>query len=199
MIQSGRYSNCTFQYVMAKDKDYCGWVVQALHEKRPLPPDLQEFAALIKKQEGGIQRVGAYRNWFFRDIWRDQGYCRWAASLEQPGPGMERFSRYAAKMLGTPWPMPPKRSERSVMRKDAAPTPPPPRESPRRKKQRCDERFEETILRCIICMSKPREIAFKPCCHMLACKACGPRIKERSGRCPMCRGRIDGMLRIFTA
>lgn len=119
MIQSGRYSNCSFQYVMAKDKDYCGWVVQALHEKRALPQDLRQFAELIKKQEGGIQRVGAYRNWFFRDIWRkDQGYCRWAASLDQPGPGMEPFSRYAARKLGCPRPERPS----SVRKADAPPT-----------------------------------------------------------------------------
>ena len=195
MIQSGRYSNCTYQYVMAKDKDYCGWVVQALHEKRALPQDLQQFAELIKKQEGGVLRLGAYKNWFFKDVWqRDQDYCRWAASLEQPGPRMERFSRYAARKLGYP------RPERPAVRKAVAP--PTHRNEELRKKPERDQKRtrtdEETNL-CIICLSAARQLAFAPCGHLVACLGCGSElINERSRRrCPTCRKDIRSTLRIF--
>ena len=197
MIQSGRYSNCSFQYVMAKDKDYCGWVVQALHEKRALPQDLRQFAELIKKQEGGIQRVGAYRNWFFRDIWRkDQGYCRWAASLDQPGPGMEPFSRYAARKLGCP------RPERPSSVRSKADAPPTHRNEELPKKPEHDlkrARAEEDTNLCIICLAAPRQLAFVPCGHLVACLRCGPELNnERSHRrCPICRKNIRNTLRIF--
>ena len=200
MIQSGRYRDHSFQYVMANDKDYCGWVVQALHEKRALPQDLQQFAELIKKQEGGVLRLGAYKNWFFRDVWRrDQGYCRWAASLQQPGPGMERFSGYAARKLGVEWSMPPKRPGRSV-RKDVAP--PTHRNDELRKKPERDHkraRAEKETNLCIICLAAPRQLAFAPRGHLVACLRCGSElINERAHRrCPICRKDIRSTLRIF--
>ncbi|KAG2404656.1 uncharacterized protein HKW66_Vig0115780 [Vigna angularis] len=40
---------------------------------------------------------------------------------------------------------------------------------------------------CAICFDAPRDCFFLPCGHCVACFACGTRIAEASGTCPVCR------------
>lgn len=48
---------------------------------------------------------------------------------------------------------------------------------------------------CIVCMSKPQEMAVDPCGHLSMCFSCSSQVKE----CPLCRGPVEKMLRIFVA
>ena len=87
MIHSGRHKSRSFQYVMDTDRDYCGFLVDALHKKRPLPHDLKQLAKCVEVQEGGVLRVGSYTNKFFREVWykhRDLGDISWTQSFSQP-------------------------------------------------------------------------------------------------------------------
>lgn len=46
---------------------------------------------------------------------------------------------------------------------------------------------------CVICMAKPEEVAVDPCGHLSMCEQCGSLVKS----CPVCRGPINKLLRVF--
>jgi len=46
---------------------------------------------------------------------------------------------------------------------------------------------------CIMCSSKPQEMAVVPCGHLSMCSTCSSEQKE----CPLCRGPIEKLLRIY--
>ncbi|KAJ8902910.1 hypothetical protein NDN08_006228 [Rhodosorus marinus] len=50
---------------------------------------------------------------------------------------------------------------------------------------------------CVICLSEEREIAILPCRHLCLCGNCAQSFFQRqSDRCPVCRVRVENMLRI---
>mgnify|MGYP001993505195 CR=1 FL=1 len=49
---------------------------------------------------------------------------------------------------------------------------------------------------CSICCTRPRNTVMVPCGHGGVCDACATRC-ERRGRCPTCRGPVEGTLRVF--
>ncbi|KAK3019003.1 hypothetical protein RJ639_003611 [Escallonia herrerae] len=51
---------------------------------------------------------------------------------------------------------------------------------------------------CAICFDAPRDCFFLPCGHCVACYACGTRIAEAAGTCPICRRNMKKVRRIFT-
>lgn len=46
---------------------------------------------------------------------------------------------------------------------------------------------------CVICMAKPEEVAVDPCGHLSMCKTCSEQVQA----CPVCRGPIGKLLRVF--
>ncbi|CAL5351490.1 unnamed protein product [Camellia sinensis] len=62
-----------------------------------------------------------------------------------------------------------------------------------------DGEYNNNIRRlCAICFDAPRDCFFLPCGHCVACFACGTRIAELTGTCPICRRNIKKVRRIFT-
>ncbi|RDX97969.1 putative E3 ubiquitin-protein ligase XBAT34, partial [Mucuna pruriens] len=51
---------------------------------------------------------------------------------------------------------------------------------------------------CAICFDAPRDCFFLPCGHCVACFACGARIAEAAGTCPVCRRNMKKVRKIFT-
>ncbi|XP_038719176.1 E3 ubiquitin-protein ligase APD2-like isoform X2 [Tripterygium wilfordii] len=51
---------------------------------------------------------------------------------------------------------------------------------------------------CAICFDAPRDCFFLPCGHCVACFACGTRIAEAAGTCPICRRSMKKVRKIFT-
>ncbi|KAL2337071.1 hypothetical protein Fmac_011517 [Flemingia macrophylla] len=51
---------------------------------------------------------------------------------------------------------------------------------------------------CAICFDAPRDCFFLPCGHCVACFACGSRIAEADGICPVCRRNMKKVRKIFT-
>ncbi|KAJ9180577.1 hypothetical protein P3X46_008799 [Hevea brasiliensis] len=51
---------------------------------------------------------------------------------------------------------------------------------------------------CAICFDAPRDCFFLPCGHCVACFACGTRIAEAAGTCPICRRNMKKVRKIFT-
>ncbi|KAF3449548.1 hypothetical protein FNV43_RR10277 [Rhamnella rubrinervis] len=51
---------------------------------------------------------------------------------------------------------------------------------------------------CAICFDAPRDCFFLPCGHCVACFACGTRIAEVDGTCPICRRSLKKVRKIFT-
>ncbi|KAH0451775.1 hypothetical protein IEQ34_019074 [Dendrobium chrysotoxum] len=50
---------------------------------------------------------------------------------------------------------------------------------------------------CVICLDKPVEGACIPCGHMAGCMSCLKEIKEKKGDCPVCRAKIDQVVRLY--
>ncbi|XP_057783506.1 putative E3 ubiquitin-protein ligase XBAT35 [Salvia miltiorrhiza] len=56
---------------------------------------------------------------------------------------------------------------------------------------------DETSSSCTICLDAPLEGACVPCGHMAGCMTCLNEIKAKSWGCPVCRSRIDQIIRIY--
>lgn len=62
--------------------------------------------------------------------------------------------------------------------------------NPRRNMEGCDDGGE-----CVICLSKPKEVAILHCRHVCLCKSCAAVTSSTwSFQCPVCRGRVAGMV-----
>lgn len=52
---------------------------------------------------------------------------------------------------------------------------------------------------CIVCCNAPKECVFVPCGHHATCIACGRLVQQGGQGCPVCRGRIERVLKIYEA
>ncbi|PRQ36597.1 putative transcription factor C2H2 family [Rosa chinensis] len=50
---------------------------------------------------------------------------------------------------------------------------------------------------CVICMDAPVEGAFIPCGHMAGCMACLNDIKDKNWDCPVCRVKVDQVIKLY--
>ncbi|KAG0486327.1 hypothetical protein HPP92_008422 [Vanilla planifolia] len=50
---------------------------------------------------------------------------------------------------------------------------------------------------CVICLDAPVQGACIPCGHMAGCMSCLKEIKAKKGECPVCRGKIDQVVRLY--
>ncbi|XWS59964.1 hypothetical protein CRYUN_Cryun08bG0167400 [Craigia yunnanensis] len=60
------------------------------------------------------------------------------------------------------------------------------------------ENSNNTRRLCAICFDAPRDCFFLPCGHCVACYACGTRIEEAAGTCPICHRNMKKVRKIFT-
>ncbi|KAL0920260.1 hypothetical protein M5K25_009381 [Dendrobium thyrsiflorum] len=51
---------------------------------------------------------------------------------------------------------------------------------------------------CVICLDAPIEGACVPCGHMAGCMSCLKEIKAKKGECPVCRTKIEQIVRLYT-
>lgn len=63
--------------------------------------------------------------------------------------------------------------------------------------KRHDEGSSNAALLCIICYEAPIEGACVPCGHMAGCMSCLNEIKAKSWGCPVCRTKIELVLRLY--
>ncbi|CAI0558941.1 unnamed protein product [Linum tenue] len=50
---------------------------------------------------------------------------------------------------------------------------------------------------CVICLDPPVEGACAPCGHMAGCMSCLKEVKNKKWGCPMCRTKIDQVVRLY--
>ncbi|PON64902.1 Cdk-activating kinase assembly factor [Parasponia andersonii] len=60
------------------------------------------------------------------------------------------------------------------------------------------ETKDESISLCVICWEGPIEGAFIPCGHVACCMSCLTEIKANNGVCPICRSKIDQVVKLYT-
>ncbi|KAK4573101.1 hypothetical protein RGQ29_031181 [Quercus rubra] len=60
-----------------------------------------------------------------------------------------------------------------------------------------DMKDEGSSSSCVICFEAPIEGACIPCGHMAGCMACLNEIKAKKGVCPVCRGKINRVVRLY--
>lgn len=58
----------------------------------------------------------------------------------------------------------------------------------------CDENNETD---CAICMDTVRNSVLRPCNHMITCFDCSNLLYKRSDNCPICREKIEDVIKIF--
>lgn len=51
---------------------------------------------------------------------------------------------------------------------------------------------------CIVCFDSQVEAACIPCGHMAGCMACFKKIEAKSKKCPVCRAKVDQVVKIYT-
>lgn len=51
---------------------------------------------------------------------------------------------------------------------------------------------------CVICLDSPIQGACVPCGHMAGCMLCLKEIKAKKGACPVCRAKIEQIVRLYT-
>ena len=52
---------------------------------------------------------------------------------------------------------------------------------------------------CSICLDAPADFCCVPCGHQCACQECLSEIKMATGKCPICRGQITNIMKVFKA
>ncbi|XP_052189291.1 putative E3 ubiquitin-protein ligase XBAT35 isoform X2 [Diospyros lotus] len=63
---------------------------------------------------------------------------------------------------------------------------------------KADERKDDTgSSSCVICLDAPVEGACIPCGHMAGCMSCLNEIKSKKWGCPVCRAKIDEIIRLY--
>lgn len=50
---------------------------------------------------------------------------------------------------------------------------------------------------CAICMDVKRNSVLRPCNHMITCYSCSMLLLNRQDSCPVCRVKIDEVIKIF--
>lgn len=50
---------------------------------------------------------------------------------------------------------------------------------------------------CVICLDAPVEGACIPCGHMAGCMSCLTEVKGKNWGCPVCRSKIDQVVRLY--
>ncbi|XP_059433101.1 probable E3 ubiquitin-protein ligase XBOS34 isoform X2 [Corylus avellana] len=60
-----------------------------------------------------------------------------------------------------------------------------------------DVKDEDTSSSCVICWEAPIEGACIPCGHMAGCMSCLNEIKAKKGVCPVCRAKINQVVRLY--
>lgn len=51
---------------------------------------------------------------------------------------------------------------------------------------------------CVICCENARDVAIKPCSHVVLCEGCaGTLRRSKKAECPICRSRITGILKLY--
>lgn len=51
---------------------------------------------------------------------------------------------------------------------------------------------------CVICMDRFRDALIRSCNHLVACYPCARLLLQRQQACPMCRQRIEDVIRVYT-
>ncbi|KAJ4778612.1 RING/U-box superfamily protein [Rhynchospora pubera] len=59
------------------------------------------------------------------------------------------------------------------------------------------DKKEEGAGTCVICLDAPVEGACIPCGHMAGCMGCLREIEEKRGECPICRAKINQVLKLY--
>lgn len=57
---------------------------------------------------------------------------------------------------------------------------------------------EEQSSTCVVCLDAPVEGACVPCGHMAGCMSCLEGIKAKKWGCPICRSKIDQIIRVYS-
>lgn len=60
-----------------------------------------------------------------------------------------------------------------------------------------DQRNDDDVTVCIICLKENRSVLYLPCRHAQYCSECSSRWLEQSNKCPVCRGTVEAALDII--
>lgn len=50
---------------------------------------------------------------------------------------------------------------------------------------------------CVVCLENPRDVLIYRCGHVAVCRSCGERLQRQGRPCPICRGPISDIVKVF--
>ena len=180
VVRGGKHSGSTYGAVADTDRGYCHWIVNAT----ALPISLRPFRTWLRRAHGGVLSFGKHKNSIYSEIYADQpDYTIWACQLSDPSGALRDFQEYC------------RRRDAETASEEAAS-----RQQPARKRARLPREAEPAATQsdamiCKICYANPIELLLMPCKHFVCCQVCG----ALSSTCPICRGRVGGRIRVYTA
>ena len=110
-------------------------------------------------------------------------YAVWCASLDNPSAVMLEFQKYMRDREG------------EVLNEDASPKRPAPKRARRSPPERQEDARATSCLECRICFDRPVNTLLLPCKHLVMCESCAAMSNKT---CPVCRGRVSEILRVYT-
>ena len=64
-------------------------------------------------------------------------------------------------------------------------------------RDKLEQRCDDDITVCIICLKENRSVLYLPCSHAQYCKECSDKWLEQSNKCPVCRAVVEAQLDII--
>ena len=110
-------------------------------------------------------------------------YAVWCAGLDNPSAVMLEFQKYMRDREG------------EVLREDTAPKCPAPKRARRLPREQQEDARATSGLECRICFDRPVNVLLLPCKHLVMCESCAAMSNKT---CPLCRGRVSEILRVYT-
>ena len=176
VVLAGKHCGSSHAALADTDRSYCHWVINA----PLLPRSLLPLKIWLKKTHGGVLPCGKYKGAFFSEIHCDHPeYCLWVCELSDPSPPMLDFQKYVFKR---------EESASEAVAKQEQPAAKRARGQPDRERS-----TPSSSMDCKVCFDRQIEALFVPCRHLVCCGTCA----ALSETCPVCRGKVSEILRVF--
>ena len=177
VVCTGKHCGATYAGVAERDRSYSHWVMNT----SSLPRSLSGLRTWLVQTHGGVLCIGKHRGAFFSEIYRDHPeYTIWVCELDDPSPALKDYQEYVRKR------------EAEAVNAQVEPKQPTPKRA-RGPRKTEPVATATSSMECKVCFDRSIDALLLPCKHLVCCQTCA----VQSRTCPVCRGRVDEILRVY--
>ena len=181
VVPVGKLRGSTFAAALENDRSYAYWVLTA----SSLPRSLMPFRRWLRTAHGGVLPCGKHRNKTYAEIHANfPEYAIWVCELGDPNKAMLDFQKFVRRREEA--------AKAEAESAEAALRPEPALKRPRAPSAGECGRAPPWV-ECKVCFDRQANAVFLPCKHYVCCGRCA----ELSESCPVCRGRVSEVLKIY--